>query len=55
MTNKEQIQIANRKVYWEKNIEGFTGFYDEQSEERIQGNLLISHLYKKLIFPSIGA
>lgn len=39
------------KEYWEKNIEGFSGFYDTQSEETINAPGWFSPLYKKFIFP----
>ena len=37
--------------YWEKNIEGFSGFYDTKSEEDLRGSNFIVKLYKKLVFP----
>lgn len=40
-----------RQEYWERNIEKYSGFYDKQSEENINGNKLITFLYKKFIFP----
>lgn len=39
------------KKYWEKNIEGFAGFYDTKSEENIIGNKGMTFLYKKILFP----
>jgi len=39
------------KDYWEKNIEGFSGFYDKQSEENIPAPAGVSFFYKKVIFP----
>ena len=45
------IKQKRRYEYWEKNIEGFSGFYDSCSEENIKGNLLLKYLYRKFIFP----
>ena len=39
------------KLYWEENIEGFSGFYDTISEENIQGASWFTWLYKKTMFP----
>lgn len=39
------------KDYWEKNIEGFSGFYDTKSEENIIAIPGFGFLYKRLIFP----
>ena len=39
------------KDYWEKNIQGFSGFYDKNSEENISAPWGISHAYKTFIFP----
>jgi 2-polyprenyl-3-methyl-5-hydroxy-6-metoxy-1,4-benzoquinol methylase len=39
------------REYWEKNIEGFSGFYDKKSEENIPAPAGISFFYKKVIFP----
>ena len=39
------------KDYWEKNIEGFSGFYDKKSEENLSGSLVVSFFYMKFIFP----
>ncbi len=39
------------KNYWEKNIRGFSGFYDEKSEEEIIAPLIIKFLYKRFLFP----
>ena len=47
MKNTESI----KKEYWENNIKGFAGFYDKNSEENINGNKLVSWLYKKVLFP----
>ena len=41
----------NRQVYWEKNIKGFSGFYETKSEENIQGLGIIVKFYKYFIFP----
>lgn len=37
--------------YWEKNIEGFSGFYDKKPEENIPAPAGVSFFYKKFIFP----
>jgi len=42
---------ALNKDYWEKNIEGFSGFYDTKSEETIIGNKITTFFYKKFLFP----
>ena len=47
MSNKSVIN----QEYWEKNIEGFSGFYDTKSEEKIIGNPVFTWLYKKILFP----
>lgn len=39
------------KDYWEKNIEGFSGFYDTHSEESIAAPNWFASIYKKIIFP----
>jgi len=38
-------------AYWEKNIAGFSGFYDKESEENLSTSPLIEFCYKKAIFP----
>ncbi len=43
--------MMSNAEYWEKNIEGFSGFYDKKSEENINGNSLVTYFYKKIIFP----
>lgn len=48
------MKSKNRDVnkdYWEKNIEGFSGFYDTSSEESIIAPGWLKPLYKKLVFP----
>ena len=49
------MKIENKstlnQIYWEKNIEGFSGFYDTQSEEHIIGNKFFTWLYKMVLFP----
>lgn len=42
---------AINKHYWERNIEGFSGFYDEKSEEDISGPRSFRYMYRKFIFP----
>jgi NDP-4-keto-2,6-dideoxyhexose 3-C-methyltransferase len=37
--------------YWERNIEGFAGFYDKGSEEALGGPRLIRKLYHALVLP----
>jgi cyclopropane fatty-acyl-phospholipid synthase-like methyltransferase len=37
--------------YWEQNIEGFSGFYDTGSEEKLSGPPLIRGLYRAFVFP----
>ena len=37
--------------YWEKNIKGFSGFYDKGSEENISGSVLLKSFYKTVVFP----
>lgn len=39
------------KTYWEKNIEGFSGFYDTLSEESIAAPGWFASFYKKILFP----
>lgn len=46
----DEVKDFNKK-YWEKNIEGFAGFYDKQSEENFIAPAGVSFLYKKIIFP----
>lgn len=38
------------KDYWEKNIAGFSGFYDKGSEEKIIAPRFLSFLYKSILF-----
>ena len=47
VSKNEQVN----KDYWEKNIEGFSGFYDTKSEENIQAPGFFAALYKGLAFP----
>ena len=49
--DSHEIKQKRRYEYWEKNIEGFSGFYDSCSEENIKGNWLFKYLYSKFIFP----
>ena len=39
------------KDYWEKNIQGFSEFYDKTSEENINGPRILRDMYKKYVFP----
>jgi NDP-4-keto-2,6-dideoxyhexose 3-C-methyltransferase len=39
------------KEYWERNIEGFAGFYDKGSEESLGGPRLIRKLYRIGVLP----
>ena len=41
----------SRKRYWEKNIEGFSKFYDTKSEETLNGSWLFNFLYKLTLMP----
>ena len=51
METSDKNKGAN-KEYWEKNIEGFAGFYDVQSEERFNSGLWgFDCFYRKAILP----
>lgn len=48
------MSIKNKiinKNYWEKNIQGFAGFYDKKSEEELSGPRSFRYMYRKLILP----
>jgi SAM-dependent methyltransferase len=45
------IKEGVNREYWENNIEGFSKFYDSESEENIIAPKYISQLYKRIIFP----
>lgn len=45
------MSTHNRLDYWEKNIAGFSGFYNKNSEETLHGNKLLTFFYKKFLFP----
>ncbi len=42
---------ATHQDYWERNIKGFSGFYDKGSEENIAGPKALVPFYKFLVFP----
>lgn len=46
-----KINQTDKCKYWEKNIINWGKFYDEGSEEQIEGSKIFTYLYKKLIFP----
>ena len=48
MTKKNKI---TSQEYWQKNIQGFSGFYDRTSEEALQGPSFLTSAYKTIIFP----
>jgi cyclopropane fatty-acyl-phospholipid synthase-like methyltransferase len=51
MSDKQELRSERTKQYWERNIEGFSGFYDTGSEEGLAGPRVIRALYRRFIFP----
>jgi cyclopropane fatty-acyl-phospholipid synthase-like methyltransferase len=47
----DSIKHERRKRYWDKNIEGFSKFYDTKSEETLNGSPLFNFLYKRFLMP----
>jgi len=45
------MKRLSSQEYWEKNIEGFSGFYEKCSREFIQASPMVAFIYKALIFP----
>lgn len=44
-------KIVDHKSYWEDNIEGFSNFYDKNSEEAFNTNPLFGFFYRKFLLP----
>lgn len=45
------MKNLSSQEYWEKNIEGFSGFYEKCSQELIQASPVFTPVYKALVFP----
>lgn len=45
------MKNLSSQEYWEKNIEGFSGFYEKCSQELIQAPPILTSVYKALVFP----
>lgn len=51
MKDEKELRSERTKQYWERNIEGFSGFYDTGSEEGLAGPRVVRALYRRFIFP----
>ncbi len=45
------MKNLSSQEYWEKNIKGFSGFYEKCSQELIQASPMFTTVYKALVFP----